>query len=43
VEQVQPGSRGVVEVGVVAQTIYTHISKCKNEEINGERKIKSFI
>jgi hypothetical protein len=31
-EQVLPGSGGRVLVGV-SQTIYTHVSKCKNDEI----------
>jgi hypothetical protein len=25
-------------LGEVAQTIYTHVSKCKNDKIKGERK-----
>jgi hypothetical protein len=25
--------------GEVAQTMYTHVSKCKNDKIKGERKI----
>jgi hypothetical protein len=27
-------------VGEVAQTVYTHVSKCKNDRIKGERKKK---
>jgi hypothetical protein len=34
-EQVQPGSGGL---GKVAQTIYTHVNKCKNGKIKRERK-----
>jgi hypothetical protein len=26
--------------GMVAQTMYTHVSKCKNNKIKGERKKK---
>jgi hypothetical protein len=26
--------------GVVAQTMYTHVSKCKNDEIKGEKILK---
>jgi hypothetical protein len=29
--------------GEVAQTIYTHISKCKNDKIKGEREKKKAI
>jgi hypothetical protein len=27
-------------VGEVAQTVYTHVSKCKNYKIKGEKKKK---
>jgi hypothetical protein len=37
-EQVLPGS--VCVGGEVAQTMYTHVSKCKNNKIKGERKKK---
>jgi hypothetical protein len=39
-EQVLPRSVswGVEEMGEVAQTMYIHISKCKNNKIKGEKK-----
>jgi hypothetical protein len=36
-QQVLPRSRGVWEE--VAQTMYTHVSKGKNDKIKGEKKI----
>jgi hypothetical protein len=39
IEQVLPGSRGAGEMrGEVARTMYTHVSKCKNDKVKGERK-----
>jgi hypothetical protein len=40
VEQVLPGSRGGREQvgGLVAQTMYTYVCKCKNNKIKGEKK-----
>jgi hypothetical protein len=38
VEQILPGSGGVG----VAQTMYTHVSKCKNDKIN-KNKIKRLL
>jgi hypothetical protein len=35
VEQDLSGSRA----GEVAKTMYTHVSKCKNNKIKGERKM----
>jgi hypothetical protein len=29
--------------GEVAQTMYTHVSKCKNDKIKGEKKKKGTI
>jgi hypothetical protein len=29
--------------GEVAQTMYTHVSKCKNDKIKGERKKCPFL
>jgi hypothetical protein len=42
-EQVFPGSGGEGRgrfggCGEVAQTMYTHVSKCKNDKIKGGRK-----
>jgi hypothetical protein len=38
-EQVQPRKRGVSgRKGEVAQTMYTHISKCKNDKIKERKK-----
>jgi hypothetical protein len=39
VEQFQPGN-GAEEEGKVAQTMYTHVSKCKIDKIKEKRKIK---
>jgi hypothetical protein len=41
VEQVLPGSGrlGVWEGMCVAQIMYTHVSKCKNNKIKGEKKV----
>jgi hypothetical protein len=33
VKQVLPGRRWRMEYGEVAQTIYTHVNKCKNDKI----------
>jgi hypothetical protein len=41
VEQVLPGCRGLGVGGggrEVSQAMYTHVSKCKNDKIKGERK-----
>jgi hypothetical protein len=38
-EHVLPGRQGEE----VAQTIYTHVSKCKNDKIKGERKINKTL
>jgi hypothetical protein len=40
VEQDLPGSGrlGMGDGGKVAQTMNTHVSKCKNNKIKGERK-----
>jgi hypothetical protein len=40
VEQVLPGLEGW---GEVAQRMHTHVSKCKNDEIKGEKKTLSQI
>jgi U3 small nucleolar RNA-associated protein 14 len=40
-EHVLPGSGGWGNGGVggeVAQTIYTHVNKCKNDKLKGENK-----
>jgi hypothetical protein len=36
-EQTLPGSRGM-GVGGVEQTMYTHVSKCRNNKIKGEKR-----
>jgi hypothetical protein len=43
VEQVLPGSGAVVGRGGegVAQIMYTHVSKCKNDKIKGKKTKKS--
>jgi hypothetical protein len=43
VEQVLLGSRGLGGWGTggeVQQTMYTHVSKCKNDKIKGKKKEK---
>jgi hypothetical protein len=42
VEQVLPGSGGGVE-GEVAQTMNTHVNKCKNNKIKGEKNFQKII
>jgi hypothetical protein len=38
VEQVLPRRVWGLAGGKVAQTMYTHVSKCKNDKIKGEKK-----
>jgi hypothetical protein len=43
VSQVQKHKGKGGERGEVAQTMYTHVSKCKNHKIKGERKDKVLL
>jgi hypothetical protein len=43
VEQVLPGSVGCWGGREVAQTMYTHVSKCKNDKIKAEKKMYNII